>query len=107
MNGAGAEEPYRRAITGIYARLAATYLRLTGQAPPRPASVDGEAYPDPQSFRLDLLLLEQSLAGESKVDPPGGGRLLRLIRAVETFGVHLPPLDLPPTAIRPHLLPSA
>ncbi len=94
MNAARADEPYRRAITGIYARLAATYIRVTGQAPPRPASVDGEAYPDPQSFRLDLLLLEQSLAGESKVDPAGGGGLLRLIRAVETFGFHLATLDL-------------
>src|SRR5258708_28811333 len=69
-------------------------MRVTGQAPPRPASVDGEAYPDPQSFRLDLLLLEQSLAGESKVDPAGGGGLLRLIRGVETFGFHLVTLDL-------------
>jgi phosphoenolpyruvate carboxylase len=94
MNAARADEPYRRAITGIYARLAATYIRLTGQAPPRPASVDGEAYPDPQSFRTDLLLLEQSLAGENKIEPAGGGGLLRLIRAVETFGFHLATLDL-------------
>jgi phosphoenolpyruvate carboxylase len=94
MNAARADEPYRRAITGIYARLAATYIRLTGQAPPRAASVDGEAYPDPQTFRLDLLLLERSLAGESKVEHAGGGGLLRLIRAVETFGFHLATLDL-------------
>src|SRR5450631_2008897 len=94
MNAARADEPYRRAITGIYARLAATYVRLTGQMPPRPASVDGEAYPDPQSFRLDLLLLEQSLAGESTIESAGGGGLLRLIRAVETFGFHLATLDL-------------
>jgi len=94
MNAARADEPYRRAITGIYARLAATYIRLAGQAPPRPASVDGEAYPDPESFRTDLLLLEQSLAGENKIEPAGGGGLLRLIRAVETFGFHLATLDL-------------
>jgi phosphoenolpyruvate carboxylase len=94
MNAARADEPYRRAITGIYARLAGTYIRLTGQAPPRPASVDGEAYPDPQTFRLDLLLLERSLAGESKVETAGGGGLARLIRAVETFGFHLATLDL-------------
>ncbi len=94
MHRARADEPYRRAITGIYARLAATYILLTGQAPPRPASVDGEAYPDPQSLRLDLLLLEQSLAGESRSEPAGGGGLVRLIRAVETFGFHLATLDL-------------
>ncbi len=28
------DEPYRRAITGIYARLAATYQKFTGRAPP-------------------------------------------------------------------------
>jgi phosphoenolpyruvate carboxylase len=94
MNAARADEPYRRAITGIYARLAATYIRLTGQAPPRPASVDGEAYPDPQTFRLDLVLLEESLAGESRAEHAGGGGLLRLIRALETFGFHLATLDL-------------
>jgi len=94
MNAARADEPYRRAITGIYARLAATYIQLTGHAPPRPASVEGEAYPDPQSFRRDLLLLERSLAGESKIEPAGGGGLARLIRAVETFGFHLATLDL-------------
>jgi 16S rRNA G966 N2-methylase RsmD len=31
-----AEEPYRRALIGIYARLTATYVDLTGHAPPRP-----------------------------------------------------------------------
>jgi phosphoenolpyruvate carboxylase len=93
-NAARADEPYRRAITGIYARLAATYIRLTGHAPPRPASVDGEAYPDPQSFRLDLSLLQQSLAAESNIATAGGGGLWRLIRAVETFGFHLATLDL-------------
>ena len=30
------DEPYRRALTGIYARLAATYAALAGQAPARP-----------------------------------------------------------------------
>jgi phosphoenolpyruvate carboxylase len=94
MNAARADEPYRRAITGIYARLAGTYTRLTGHGPPRPPSVDGEAYPDPEGFRRDLLLLEDSLAGHSKTEPAGGGGLARLIRAVETFGFHLATLDL-------------
>ena len=31
-----ADEPYRRALTGVYARLAATYERLIGEPPPRP-----------------------------------------------------------------------
>jgi phosphoenolpyruvate carboxylase len=94
LNPARADEPYRRAIIGIYARLAATFTRLAGHTPPRAASVDGEPYADPQSLRNDLSLLEQSLAAESKIASAGAGGLSRLIRAVETFGFHLATLDL-------------
>jgi phosphoenolpyruvate carboxylase len=94
MNSARADEPYRRAITGIYARLAATYQKLTGRPPPRSASVAGEAYPDAQSFQADLTTLAQSLQINSKVGPNSGGALARLIRGVETFGFHLATLDL-------------
>ena len=95
VNPARADEPYRRAITGMYARLAATYKKLTGHVPARPASVAGEPYPDAQSLRADLQILERSLRARSK----GGlndaaGALIRLIRAVETFGFHLATLDL-------------
>ena len=85
LNAARADEPYRRAITGIYARLAATYQTFTGRAPPRPASVSGEPYPDAASLRADLQVLEQSLRSQSKMglqrrrapwlDCPGGGDL--------------------------------
>src|SRR6204780_501826 len=88
------DEPYRRAITGWYARLAGTYKNLTGRAPPRPASVSGEAYPDAESLRSDLLALEQSLETSSRGWLGRGGALARLIRAVETFGFHLATLDL-------------
>jgi phosphoenolpyruvate carboxylase len=88
------DEPYRRAITGIYARLAATYQKLAGHPPPRPASLSAEPYSDAQSFGADLTILAQSLQSESKVGLNRGGRLARLIRAVETFGYHLATLDL-------------
>lgn len=94
LNPARADEPYRRAITGIYARLAATYHRLTGRPASRPASVSAESYPDAQSFRADLATLAQSLQSDSKVGFVNGGPLARLIRAVETFGYHLATLDL-------------
>jgi phosphoenolpyruvate carboxylase len=94
LNAARTDEPYRRAITGIYARLAATYQNVTGRVPPRPASVSAEAYADAQSLRADLQLLEQSLKSESKVGRNAGGALARLSRAVETFGFHLATLDL-------------
>lgn len=94
VTAARADEPYRRAITGIYARMAATYKRLTGQAPARPASVAGEPYPDAQAFRADLQTLEQSLRVESKGGLTDAGALTRLIRAIDTFGFHLATLDL-------------
>jgi phosphoenolpyruvate carboxylase len=88
------DEPYRRAIIGCYARLAATYKKLTGRAPPRPASVNAPAYPDAESLRADLLAVEQSLETSSRGWLGRGGALARLIRAVETFGFHLAALDL-------------
>jgi phosphoenolpyruvate carboxylase len=93
-NPARADEPYRRALTGMYARLAATYQRLCGRAPPRPASVDAEPYDDVPRLHADLLALEQSLRAESRIEPSAGSTLPRLIRAVETFGFHLATLDL-------------
>ena len=94
VNPARADEPYRRAITGMYARLAATYQSLTGRTPPRPATVEAPAYPDAASLRADLEVLEDSLRSKSQVRSNGGGSLARLNRAVETFGFHLATLDL-------------
>ena len=93
-NPARADEPYRRAITGIYARLSATFQALTSRPPPRPASVSADPYPDADSLRADLITLEQSLSGHSQVARSSGSTLSRLIRAVETFGLHLATLDL-------------
>jgi phosphoenolpyruvate carboxylase len=91
---ARADEPYRRAISGIYARLAATFEEITRRAPPRPSRLSAEAYPNPASFVGELNVLVNALA-------KGGNGLLsslaplkRLIRAVETFGFHLATLDL-------------
>src|SRR5450432_1910794 len=94
VNAARADEPYRRAMTGIYARLAATFQNLTGRIPSRPATVEARAYPDAASLRADLQILEDSLKSESRVRLNGGGALARLNRAVETFGFHLATLDL-------------
>ena len=93
-NAARADEPYRRAITGMYARLAASFQNLTGRTPSRPATVEAPAYPDAASLRADLQILEDSLKSESRVRLNGGGALARLNRAVETFGFHLATLDL-------------
>ncbi len=94
LHAARADEPYRRAITGIYARLAATYQNLTGRVPPRPATVHAEPYADAQGLLADLRVLEQSLESENRAGHSSGGALARLSRAVETFGFHLATLDL-------------
>src|SRR3546814_5560530 len=47
------DEPYRRALSGIYARLAATYRATTGREPARPTRLDAGPYPDPSAFRAD------------------------------------------------------
>jgi phosphoenolpyruvate carboxylase len=94
VNPARSDEPYRRAITGIYARLAATYQKLTDRPPPRPAFVKAEAYLNAEDLRQDLLALERSLLASPGGALGKGGALTRLIRAVEIFGFHLATLDL-------------
>ncbi len=87
------DEPFRRALIGIYARLAATYEVLIGRAPPRPARTTAAPYADPQGFRADLVTIAEGLT--SSTGPlSSGGALERLIRATETFGFHLAALDL-------------
>ena len=88
------DEPYRRAITGIYARLAASYTQIVGKAPPRPARLAADPYPDPHAFRADLIAIAHSLQKDGGGTMATGGALGRLIRAVETFGFHLATLDL-------------
>ncbi|WP_116091245.1 phosphoenolpyruvate carboxylase [Sphingomonas crusticola] len=91
---ARSDEPYRRAMTGIYARVAATYEWVAGHAPPRPARVAAEPYADASALRADLRVLARALAQGGGGALSSGGALGRLIRAVETFGFHLATLDL-------------
>ena len=93
-NTARRDEPYRRAITGIYARVAATYQRLTGQPAPRPASVAGAPYDSADQLRADLVAIARSLGVGGAGLLATGGALGRLIRAVEVGGFHLAALDL-------------
>ena len=88
------DEPYRRAVTGIYARVAATFQLLVGQLPARRASVPAEPYRSAEQLRADLVILAQSLRDGGAGLLGTGGALGRLIRAVETFGFHLATLDL-------------
>ena len=95
VNAARRDEPYRRAITGIYARLAGTYERLTGHPAPRPPSVEARAL---RSARISSAPIWSPSRTRSESPAAGllatGGALGRLIRAVETCGFHLATLDL-------------
>ncbi len=87
------DEPYRLAISGIYARLAATARNLVGfEAPLQPVgSMPG--YSNVAEFQAELDIIHRSLAGNgSRVVARGRLRILR--RAVACFGFHLATLDL-------------
>jgi phosphoenolpyruvate carboxylase len=88
------DEPYRRALTGCYARLAASYERITGRPPARRATVPGVAYASPEELRTDLVAIAHSLAQRGAGLLATGGALARLVRAVDSFGFHLATLDL-------------
>ncbi|HTV79303.1 MAG TPA: phosphoenolpyruvate carboxylase [Steroidobacteraceae bacterium] len=88
------DEPYRRALSGCYARLAATYEQITGRAPARRPSVPGSAYRSPEELRTDLVVIAHALAQKGAGLLATGGALGRLIRAVDSFGFHLATLDL-------------
>ncbi|MDO9219069.1 MAG: phosphoenolpyruvate carboxylase, partial [Lacisediminimonas sp.] len=88
-----ADEPYRRALTGIYARLAATARALSAGHVLRREVAPSAPYDHPDQFAADLQVLVDSLSanhGEAMVKP----RLAGLRRAADIFGFHLATLDL-------------
>ena len=91
---ARSDEPYRRTISGVYARLAATYEAAIGRKPPRPSKLAAEPYAAPAEFSAELQTIVEALACEGNGLLSNHAPLRRLIRAVETFGFHLASLDL-------------
>ncbi len=87
------DEPYRRALTGIYSRLAATLKDLTGGDAARHAVPPQNPYQSAQEFLSDLQIIENSLRSHS-AEALIHQRLRALIRAVEVFGFHLATVDL-------------
>jgi len=88
-----ADEPYRRALIGIHARLKATARGLVQDRGDVELCADAEAYSGVEQFIEDLQVIEDSLLanhGSALVKP----RLLPLKRAAGIFGFHLASLDL-------------
>jgi phosphoenolpyruvate carboxylase len=87
------DEPYRRAITGIYARLAATARVLDHPEAPQQAVGDASPYGGSGALLADLATLDNSLVANGS-GILAKGRLKNLRRAVDAFGFHLAALDL-------------
>src|SRR5450830_1504336 len=91
------DEPYRRALIGIYARLAATARALGATNILRKEVGPAAAYPDAAAFVADLRTIVASLEshhGAALVRP----RLATLARAADIFGFHLASLDMRQTS---------
>ncbi|OYO25856.1 phosphoenolpyruvate carboxylase [Janthinobacterium sp. PC23-8] len=91
------DEPYRRALIGIYARLAATARALGATNILRKEVGPAASYPDAAAFAADLKVINASLTahhGAALARP----RLATLRRAADIFGFHLASLDMRQTS---------
>ncbi len=87
------DEPYRRALIGIYARLAATARDLGATNILRQEVGSAAHYAAASEFTQELQIIEDSLManhGAALIKP----RLSTLKRATEIFGFHLASLDM-------------
>ena len=87
------DEPYRRAITGMYSRVARTARELDHVVALRQPIGDAPPYKTVDDFAADLDVIANSLKAN------GGaiiarGRLRAIQRALDVFGFHLAPIDL-------------
>jgi len=87
------DEPYRRALVGIYARLAATAQQLTGRDLARRVTHPAPAYNTPRELANDLAVIASSLSANHGA-PIARLHLSGLQQAVEVFGFHLATVDL-------------
>jgi phosphoenolpyruvate carboxylase len=87
------DEPYRRVVSGIYSRLAATAQKLVGvQASPAPVA-ELPPYASTAEFAADLDLIARGLEAQG-AGALAEGRLRALRRKLSVFGFHLAPIDL-------------
>jgi len=87
------DEPYRRALTGIYARLAATAREFAQHAASPPPIGPATPYENAEAFAAELGAIAAALKRQG-AGLLARGRLRMLERKVSVFGFHLAPLDL-------------
>jgi len=88
-----ADEPYRRALTGVYARLAATAQSLRLDLRARAALAAAAPYADAAQFGADLDVVIDALERDHGA-PIAAHRARPLRRALAIFGFHGATLDL-------------
>jgi len=87
------DEPYRRALSGIYARLAASAEALTGRHSALQPSAQRPTYAAAEELAADLDTVALALVAQG-AQRLAQGRLARLRRQVSLFGFHLASIDL-------------
>ncbi len=86
-------EPYRRAITGIYSRLAATLKKIDKTKTSRRPVAKANPYETSAEMIADLDIIRDSLKANGSAFLTRG-RLRQLRRAVDCFGFYLASLDM-------------
>ena len=87
------DEPYRRALIGMYARLAGNLRKLAGVQAILPEVGSAEPYANADEFIGDLRTIRDSLR-QHHAEPLARARLDPLIRAAGVFGFRLATIDL-------------
>ena len=87
------DEPYRRAVSGVYSRLAATARDVAGLDAVPAAVAERPAYASAREFAEDLDLIARALEAQG-AGRLAEGRLRALRRKASVFGFHLAPIDL-------------
>ncbi len=88
-----ADEPYRRALRLIRARLTATAAQILDRQPEQRLDLGMPCYATPAELRADLDTVDDSLRAHGSA-LLADDRLAHLREAVHTFGFHLSGLDL-------------
>ena len=88
-----ADEPYRRALRGMYARLAATALQALGSVPgPDPIGAR-QPYATPDELLADLAVVDASLRSHG-ASSLADAHVAPVRQTIASFGFHLCSLDL-------------
>jgi phosphoenolpyruvate carboxylase len=93
QEAARADEPYRRAVRVIRARLSATTAEILDREPENRLDLGLEPYASPAELRADLDTVDASLRANGSA-LLADDRLAHLREALDVFGFHLSALDM-------------